>query len=324
MQQNQIRFGKSVGECDVQLKLSVIICAYNEEKSIGPLLLNLDHQRAPPEVNDTEIVVVTSGCTDGTVEVVKQYMKNDQKIKLIEEQERAGKAEALNKAFDLSSGDYIAILPADVLLAEDAMFHLLKPFKNPKVSAVSGHPLQDPDNIRNGFSGYLANMTFRLWGRLMAKLNDQGRMAHLSGEFMAIRSDVKTEIPHNCAADDSYIAITARRKGLLKFASRAICYNLRPTNLTDYINQRRRWLFGHLQTKKMTGEFPTVLDTIVFSKPGVALQVLAEEMTEKPKNIGYLMGAIIVEAVIYMLSLCDRFVSRQYGVWPVIKSTKFT
>jgi len=306
------------------LKLSVIVCAYNEEKSIGPLLQNLVHQRIPPEVNDTEIVVVTSGCTDDTVEVVKQQMKNHEKIKLIEEQERSGKAEALNKAFKVSSGDYIALVPADVLLAEDAMFYLLKPFKNSKVSAVSGRPIQDPDNIMKGFSGYLANMTFRLWARLMAKLNDQGMMAHCSGEFMAIRSDVKTEIPRDCAADDSYIAITAKRKGLIKFASQAICYNLRPSNLTDYVNQRRRWLFGHLQTKDMTGEYPTVLDTIVFSKPGVALQVLVEEVAEKPKDTGYLAGAIMVEAVIYLLSLFDRLISRRYGVWPVIKSTKFT
>jgi hypothetical protein len=97
-----------------------------------------------------------------------------------------------------------------------------------------------------------------------------------------------------------------------------------PSNVADYVNQRRRWLFGHLQTKKITGEYPTVLDTIVLSKPIVALQVLAEEMAEKPKDTGYLFSAIVVEAVIYLLSLVDRFFSRQYGVWPVIKSTKST
>jgi cellulose synthase/poly-beta-1,6-N-acetylglucosamine synthase-like glycosyltransferase len=308
----------------VELKLSVIVCAYNEEKSIGPLLQDLVKQRTPPEVDDREIIVVASGCTDGTVKVIRQQMKNCEKIMLIEEQERSGKAEALNKGFKVSSGDYIALVPADVLLAEDAVFHLLTPFGNERVTAVSGRPIQNPSNVSRGFSGYLANMTFRLWARLMAKLNDQGMMAHCSGEFMAIRSDVKTEIPRDCAADDSYIAIAAKRKGLIKFSSKAVCYNLRPSNLTDYVNQRRRWLFGHLQTKDMTGEYPTVLDTIVFSKPGVALQVLAEEVAEKPKDTGYLAGAVMVEAVIYLLSLFDRLFSRRYGVWPVIKSTKFT
>ena len=306
------------------MKLSVIVCAYNEEKSIGPLLENLAYQRTPPEVDESEIIVVASGCTDSTIDVVKQAMKKCRMITLVEEDQRSGKAEALNRAFDISTGDYIALVPADVLPAENAIYHLLVPFRNNRVSAVSGRPMQDPGRVPGGFSGYLANMTYRLWARLMTKLNDQGKMAHCSGEFMAIRSDIKTEIPRDCAADDSYIAIAAKRKGLIKFASKAICYNLMPSNVADYVNQRRRWLFGHFQTKKMTGEYPTVLDTIVLSKPGVALQVLAEEVTEKPKDTGYLMSAIIVEALIYMLSLCDRALSRQYGVWPVIKSTKFT
>lgn len=307
----------------MRLKLSVIVCAYNEEKSIGRLLQQLMSQKIPSEIDEREIVVVASGCADGTVDVVKEQMK-DGKINLIEEQERSGKAEALNRAFDVTSGDYIALIPADVSLAEEALFNLLLPFRNKKVSAVSGHPMQIPDKVPNGFSGYLANMTYRLWARLMARLNDQGMMAHASGEFMAIRSDVKTEIPNDCAADDSFIAITARRRGLIKFASNAICYNLMPSNLRDYINQRRRWLFGHLQTKKMTGEYPTVLDTIVLSKPGIALQVLMEEVAEKPKDAGYLAGAMMIEGVIYLLSLLDRLFARQYGVWPVIKSTKFT
>jgi cellulose synthase/poly-beta-1,6-N-acetylglucosamine synthase-like glycosyltransferase len=308
----------------VQLKLSIIVCAYNEEKSMRLLLDNLMDQRTPPEITDREVIVVTSGCTDNTVGVVKQSMERFTKIKIIEEPERSGKAEALNKAFAVSTGDYIALVPADVLPAHDSMLHLLIPFRNKKVSAVSGRPMQNPAKVPKGFSGYLANMTYRLWARLMAKLNDQGKMSHCSGEFMAIRKDVKSEVPHDCAADDSYIAIAAKRKGLIKFASNAICYNLMPSNVTDYVNQRRRWLFGHLQTKKMTGEYPTVLDTIVLSRPQIALQVLAEEVAERPKDTGYLLSAILVEAVIYTLSLFDRLFSRQYGVWPVIKSTKFT
>jgi cellulose synthase/poly-beta-1,6-N-acetylglucosamine synthase-like glycosyltransferase len=306
------------------LKLSIIVCAYNEEKSIGPLLENLLLQDVPPEVGDREIIVVASGCTDRTERVVEEQARMDPRIRLISEPERLGKAVALNKAFEVSSGDYIALIPADVFLAENALFSLLVPFRDRGVSAVSGHPMQDPDRVSGGFSGYLANMTFRLWARLMSKLNDMGEMAHCSGEFMAIRSDVKTHIPSDCAADDSYIAIAAKRKGHIKFASKAVCYNLSPSNVADYINQRRRWLFGHFQTKRITGEYPTVLDTVVLSRPALALQILAEEVTEQPKAAGYLAGAMLVEAIIYALSMFDRLLSRRYGVWPVIKSTKFT
>jgi len=306
------------------MKLSVIVCAYNEEKSIGPLLENLSRQDVPPEIVDREIIVIASGCTDRTETVVSDQAKCNRKITLISEDERSGKAVALNKAFEASCGDFIALVPADVFPAKNALFNLLTPFRDRDVSAVSGRPMQDPGKVPRGFSGYLANMTYRLWARLMAKLNDRGEMAHCSGEFMAIRSDVKTAIPHECAADDSYIAIAAKRKGHIKFASKAVCYNLMPSNVADYINQRRRWLYGHFQTKQMTGEYPTVLDTVVLSRPGVALQVLMEEVREQPKAVGYLTCAIVVEAIIYSLSMFDRLVNRRYGVWPVIKSTKFT
>jgi cellulose synthase/poly-beta-1,6-N-acetylglucosamine synthase-like glycosyltransferase len=308
----------------VRMKLSMIVCAYNEEKSIGPLLENLMQQDVPPEVFDREIIVVASGCTDKTETVVREKVEMNRRITLISEHERSGKAAALNKAFEASCGDYIVLVPADVFPAENALFNLLVPFRDLDVSAVSGRPMQDPEKVPRGFSGYLANMTYRLWARLMSKLNDRGEMAHCSGEFMAIRSDVKTAIPRECAADDSYIAIAAKRKGHIKFASKAVCYNLMPSNVADYINQRRRWLYGHFQTKKMTGEYPTVLDTVVLSRPSMALQVLAEEVAEQPKAAGFLACAIVVEAIVYSLSMFDRLLSRRYGVWPVIRSTKFT
>lgn len=301
----------------------MVICAYNEEKSIGPLLENLMCQRVPPEIEDREIIVVTSGCIDRTVDVVKRHMAGNANIRLVEEAKRLGKASALNRAFEASTGDYIALVPADVCPVDNALFNLLVPFRNGDVSAVSGRPMQDPRRTPKGFMGYLARMTYRLWGRLMKKLNDSGQAAHCSGEFMAIRSDVRIVIPDECAVDDAYIAILAKKKGLIKFAPNAICYNLLPSNLVDYVNQRRRWLYGHFQTKRLTGEYPTVLDTMVFSRPSVVAQVLAEEIVERPREIGYLISAIAVEAVIYMLSILDRVFRRQYGVWPVIRSTKY-
>jgi len=305
------------------MRLSVIVCAYNEENSIGPLLENLISQKVPQEIVDREIIVVTSGCTDRTVDVVKEHMQGRTEIKLIEEKTRLGKASALNKAFKASTGEYIALVPADVEPAGNALFSLVLPFRNGDVSAVSGRPMQNPVKAPRGFAGYLAKMTYRLWGKLMSKLNDRGQMVHCSGEFMAIRSDVRTVIPEDCAADDSYIAIVAKKKGKIKFASEAVCYNLMPSNLKDYVNQRRRWLYGHFQTKKITGEYPTVLDTMILSKPVTAVHVLVEEIIDHPRDVGYLAGAIVIEAAIYLLSVCDHALCRQYGVWPVIKSTKY-
>jgi cellulose synthase/poly-beta-1,6-N-acetylglucosamine synthase-like glycosyltransferase len=305
------------------MKLSIVVCAYNEENSIGPLLNNLRSQRLPPEIGNREIIVVASGCTDKTVNKVKESLDGEAEVRLIEEKTRKGKASAINKAFQISTGDYIVLVPADVEPADDALFNLLVPFREGEVSAVSGRPIQNPRRASGSLASRMAEVTYKLWEKFMKKLEHDNQIAHCSGELMAIRSSTRITIPSECTADDSYIAIAARRKGKIKFATNAVCYNLLPTNIVDYINQRRRWLHGHLQTKKTTGEYPTVMDTMALSKPSIAIQVLTEEIREQPRHVLHLVVAITIEAVIYPLSVIDQAFHRQHGVWPVIRSTKY-
>ena len=305
------------------MRLSIVVCAYNEEKSIGPLLENLICQRVPPEVTEREVVVVASGCTDATVDVVRRYMGGKVPVKLVEQEARLGKASALNSAFAVCEGDCVVLVPADVCPAAGALFNLLVPFRDRNVAAVSGRPVQDPRVLSGGFMGYLAGMTYRLWGRLMKRLGERGEAGHCSGEFMAVRRDAVAVIPEGCAADDSYIAVVAKRKGIIAFAPDAVGLNLMARNIVDYVNQRRRWLFGHFQTKKVTGEFPTVMDTLVFSRPIVVLRVLVEEVAECPKRAVYLAAAMVVEGLVYVLAVFDHVFRREYGVWPVIRSTKY-
>jgi hypothetical protein len=62
---------------------------------------------------------------------------------------------------------------------------------------------------------------------------------------------------------------------------------------------------------------------MILFKPSVVIQVLTEEIVERPRELGYLMSAVVVEAVIYMLCMLDHVLCRRYGVWPIIKSTKY-
>jgi len=304
------------------MMLTTIICAHNEENGIGALLDNLSMQRVPPEIEDQEILIIASGCTDRTVPIVRKYMTQNQDIRLFEEKERKGKASALNKALTEARGDILVYLPADVQPLDDGLFHLILPFRDPEVMAVGGQPIQHPKAQVRGLIGYIGDMAFRLWGRLIKNLNDMGVAAHCSGEFMALRAGVVERIPEESAADDSYIAIMARRKGHIIYAENAQAYNVMPSNLREYINQRRRWLFGHLQTRKMTGEYPTVMDTMIFSKPILAMKILVEELAENLKRIPFLFAAVLIEGIVYLSAAVDLMMRRRYEIWPVIRSTK--
>jgi len=69
--------------------VSIGICAYNEEKNIGRLLDRLLKEKKLYTLK--EIIVVASGCTDGTEGIVKQYTSKCEKINLIVERGRKGK-----------------------------------------------------------------------------------------------------------------------------------------------------------------------------------------------------------------------------------------
>ena len=51
--------------------------------------------------------------------------------------------------------------------------------------------------------------------------------------------------------------------------------------------------------------------------------MLVEEVAERPKHVLYLVAAMLVEALVYALAVSDHVFRKEYGVWPVIKSTKY-
>lgn len=75
------------------ISLMMGIAVSNEEQNIGLLLENL-LRNAPGEIET--ICIVSSGSTDKTNEIVKLYSNSDRRVKLMIEQERNGKASALN------------------------------------------------------------------------------------------------------------------------------------------------------------------------------------------------------------------------------------
>jgi glycosyltransferase involved in cell wall biosynthesis len=77
-------------------KISVGICAYNEEGNL-PHILSVMTQESLPD----EIVVVASGCTDRTVDVAKSYSS----VRVLEQERREGKASAINLFLAESVGD---------------------------------------------------------------------------------------------------------------------------------------------------------------------------------------------------------------------------
>src|SRR5512135_1175526 len=77
------------------IRCSVGITAHNEEANIGQLLEAMLKQQLK-QVEITEIIVVASGCTDCTTDIIRNYARRDARIRLIEQVKREGKTAAIN------------------------------------------------------------------------------------------------------------------------------------------------------------------------------------------------------------------------------------
>lgn len=105
--------------------VSVIVPAHNEEKTIR---LTLDVAGQSDLVN--EIIIVSDGSTDKTVEIARSY-KN---VNVIDCKNNNGKARAMQIGVDASQGDVIVFLDADLKgFRLDHLDSIIRPVKDGEV-----------------------------------------------------------------------------------------------------------------------------------------------------------------------------------------------
>lgn len=89
-------------------KVSIIIPVYNVEKYLRKCLDSIVNQT----IKDIEIICINDGSTDNSLDILKEYQRNDKRIHIIN-QENAGVAIARNKGLDIASGKYIMFIDSD-------------------------------------------------------------------------------------------------------------------------------------------------------------------------------------------------------------------
>ena len=67
---------------------------------------------------DFEFLIIDDGSTDNSLEIIKKYKKQDQRIKIIS-QKNVGLTKSLAKGVSLSNGDWIARIDCDDICEKD-------------------------------------------------------------------------------------------------------------------------------------------------------------------------------------------------------------
>ena len=112
------------------MKVSVIIPAYNAERTIGEAVR---HSLAQAEGSlEVEVVVVDDGSTDGTAHIAESAGAT------VIRQENAGPAAARNRGWKTATGRFICFVDSDCVPGSGWLVNLLDGFTDWQVGAVAG------------------------------------------------------------------------------------------------------------------------------------------------------------------------------------------
>ena len=94
-------------------KISIIIPCYNEQETI-PYFYEEINKISKTIKKEFEFIFINDGSKDKTIEIIKKYAKKDNKVKYIHFSRNFGKEAAMYAGLEYSTGDYIAIMDADL------------------------------------------------------------------------------------------------------------------------------------------------------------------------------------------------------------------
>ena len=97
--------------------VSVIMPAYNVENYIEEAIYSVIGQ----SYANWELLVIDDGSKDRTVEIVRKIAEQDKRISLIQNEKNMGVARTRNRGFELSKGEYVALLDSDDIWHTDKL-----------------------------------------------------------------------------------------------------------------------------------------------------------------------------------------------------------
>jgi len=289
------------------LHIDVGVMAYNEDKDIVNLLQSFCNQKLENVAIDT-ITVVSSGSTDRTNDLVKEFCKRDKRVRLLIQQKREGKASAINAFLKEVKKDVVVISNADVILDENAVERLIFPITINELVGITSVNLV-PLNDSNSLMGFVSNMHFKIHNLL-----------NRHGETIALKKNLVRRIPE-IATDEAYAEAVVQKKGhKAVHVNNAIVYKKGPETISDFLKQVRRDHVGHLFLKNKLGY-------LVSSMSAAGMKKVAKELIKcairNPLRIHRIAGYFILEIVGRILGAWDYYLKKEkHIIWDVAKTTK--
>ncbi|KYC37142.1 glycosyl transferase [Scytonema hofmannii PCC 7110] len=211
-------------------KVSVVICAYNAERTMDSCLASLKNLNYP----NYEVIVVNDGSTDRTLEITQRY----DYVRLIS-QENKGLSAARNVGIAAATGEIVAFTDSDCMADPDWLTYVVAKFLSSGLAAVGGPNLSPPED-----SLVPACVAVSPGVPTHVLLSDEVA-EHIAGCNMAFRREVLQEIcgfdpQFRVAGDDVDLCWRLQDKGYtIGFSPAAIVWHFRRNTVDAYLKQQR-------------------------------------------------------------------------------------
>ena len=224
--------------------ISILVPTFNEEAVIQKRLQNLQALRYPKD--KFEILVVDSGSSDATKSVVERMCHESEapRVRLVCEDQRRGKASAINCGTAHAAGDIVLVTDANSLFDENVLAELAPNFENVKIGGVGGrYVVSNPENPLPSVEQFY----WELEDVLRTGESELDSACLFQGEINAWRKSIVKADPA-MIGEDLDMSIVIRKKGYkVAFEPKAICYEPAPISFAEQLTQKKRRCLGTIQ-----------------------------------------------------------------------------
>ncbi len=250
------------------MKASVVIPAFNAEKTIRQCLVSLQKQTISPR--DFEVLVIDDGSTDQTAKIVSEF-KN---VKL-SAQKNAGPAVGRNRGAQKAQGELVVFLDSDCVPKKNWLFEMLKPFDDPTVTGVQG---QYENGVNHWVAEFVQLEIEERYERMKKSMAEHGRIDFVSTYSAGYRKKVFLENGgfdesfRTASGEDTDLSFRLADKGFkLVFAPNAVVRHFHPTSLVKYFKTK---FFRAYWRARLYKKNPGKIAGDSYTNPLIKLQIL--------------------------------------------------
>lgn len=214
--------------------VTVIITAYNEEKSVRAKIDNIRLLDYPQQLLD--IAVVSDASSDATDEIVRSCGLDG--VQILRVEGRRGKTACQNIAATRANGDILIFTDATTRIERNALTALVENFADPDVGCVAGLLVYEKKGENLTAAGGVS-----YWGYEIALRSAEsllGTLIGVSGCLYGVRRSAYRPIAPNLISD-FVIAMRMREQGLRTvLETRAVCFEETLDRSTHELSMRVR------------------------------------------------------------------------------------